>query len=70
MSHFFISQSQNPLRVAMCGRYTLHHEPEEIEERFDVEPDQKLLAPRYNIAPSQIIPVIRHAGSKEMAGCK
>ncbi len=54
----------------MCGRYTLHHEPEEVEERFDVEPDQKPLAPRYNIAPSQIIPVIRHAGSKEMVGCK
>jgi len=57
----------------MCGRYTLHHEPEEIEERFEVEPDQELLAPRYNIAPSQIIPVIRHTGhtgSKEMAGCK
>lgn len=54
----------------MCGRYTLHHKPEEIEERFDVEPDLRLLAPRYNIAPSQIIPVIRHAESKEMAGCK
>jgi putative SOS response-associated peptidase YedK len=54
----------------MCGRYTLHHKPEEIEERFDVEPDEELLAPRYNIAPSQIIPVIRHTGSKEMVGCK
>src|SRR5215813_7645535 len=58
----------------MCGRYTLHHKPEEIEERFDVEPNEELLAPRYNIAPSQIIPVIRHARSgddlREMAGCK
>jgi putative SOS response-associated peptidase YedK len=54
----------------MCGRYTLHHEPEEIEERFGVEPDLELLAPRYNIAPSQIIPVIHRTGSKEMVGCK
>ncbi len=57
----------------MCGRYTLHHEPEEFEERFEVKPDRKLLAPRYNIAPSQIVPVIRHAGHielKEMVGCK
>lgn len=54
----------------MCGRYTLHHRPEEIAERFDVEPIEELLAPRYNIAPSQIIPVIRQAQSREMAGCK
>jgi putative SOS response-associated peptidase YedK len=58
----------------MCGRYTLHHKPEEIEERFDVEPIEEYLSPRYNIAPSQIIPVIRHSLSddnlREMAGCK
>ena len=58
----------------MCGRYTLHHKPEEIEERFDVEPVEEYLAPRYNIAPSQIIPVIRQSLSddnlREMAGCK
>jgi putative SOS response-associated peptidase YedK len=54
----------------MCGRYTLHHKPKEIEERFDVDPDQELLSPRYNIAPSQIIPVVRHRESREMAGLK
>ncbi len=58
----------------MCGRYTLHHKPEEIEERFEVDATEELLAPRYNIAPSQIVPVIRHALSgdqmREMAGCK
>ncbi len=54
----------------MCGRYTLHHKPEEIEERFDVDAVEELLAPRYNIAPSQIIPVIRQTQSREMAGCK
>ncbi|MCG3164187.1 MAG: putative SOS response-associated peptidase YedK [Acidobacteria bacterium] len=54
----------------MCGRYTLHHKPEEIEERFDVDAVEEFLAPRYNIAPSQIIPVIRQTQSREMAGCK
>jgi len=58
----------------MCGRYTLHHKPEEIEERFDVEAIEEYLSPRYNIAPSQIVPVIRQSSSedslREMAGCK
>lgn len=54
----------------MCGRYTLHHKLEEIEERFDVDAVEEFLAPRYNIAPSQIIPVIRQTQSREMAGCK
>ncbi len=58
----------------MCGRYTLHHTPEEIAERFDVEPWEEILAPRYNIAPSQLVPVIRQVqssgGLREMVGCK
>jgi putative SOS response-associated peptidase YedK len=61
----------------MCGRYTLHHTPREIRERFGVETLEELLSPRYNIAPSQIVPIIRRhqssvAGgdSREMAGCK
>ena len=58
----------------MCGRYTLHHTPKEIAERFGVEPVEELLAPRYNVAPSQIVPVIRRAQPGEdlrkMAGCK
>jgi putative SOS response-associated peptidase YedK len=58
----------------MCGRYTLHHTLKEIEERFGVEAIEKLISPRYNIAPSQTVPVIRRAQSgedlREMAGCK
>src|SRR5215510_6453481 len=64
----------------MCGRYTLHHTPREIRERFGVETLEELLSPRYNIAPSQLVPVIRrHQSSvasvaggdlREMAGCK
>jgi putative SOS response-associated peptidase YedK len=58
----------------MCGRYTLHHTPKEIAERFGVEPVEEILSPRYNIAPSQIVPVIRRTQSgdslRELAGCK
>src|SRR5215212_4033327 len=58
----------------MCGRYTLHHQPEEIADRFGVDPIIELLRPRFNIAPSQIVPVIRSSGRqtdlREMVGCK
>jgi putative SOS response-associated peptidase YedK len=58
----------------MCGRYTLHSAPEEIEERFEVEPEEDLLDPRYNIAPTQTVPVIRSgqsgSGPRQMAGCR
>lgn len=54
----------------MCGRYTLHHTPEEVAERFEVEAINELLSPRYNIAPSQLVPVIRQINTKEMAVCK
>ena len=37
----------------MCGRFTLHHSTEEIEERFGAEAEIAL--PRYNVAPTQDI---------------
>ncbi len=46
----------------MCGRYRLSSTEEEIAEFFDAEPMEEL-HPRYNIAPSQPVPVIRQAGS-------
>lgn len=54
----------------MCGRYTLHHTPEEIAERFAVQSIVTATAPRYNIAPTQMIPVIRQMDVREMIGCK
>ena len=42
----------------MCGRFTLHHTREEIEERFAAEVVPLLAAetePRYNIAPTQTV---------------
>jgi putative SOS response-associated peptidase YedK len=45
----------------MCGRYTLAHSMEEIIEAFKVQQLVLALQPRYNIAPSQLIPIILSA---------
>jgi putative SOS response-associated peptidase YedK len=42
----------------MCGRYRLSRSKELLAEHFNVEPDDDW-EPRYNIAPSQYVPVIR-----------
>lgn len=46
----------------MCGRYTLHSSAAEIAEAFQLDlaelPD---LRPRYNIAPTQSVPIVRSA---------
>lgn len=41
----------------MCGRYTIIAKAEEIEKRFNVEVPESY-NPRYNAAPTQILPVI------------
>lgn len=49
----------------MCGRFTLHHSQGEIAARFEIQgslfPD---LAPRFNVAPTQAIPVITAHGPR------
>ena len=45
----------------MCGRYRLSSTEEEVAELFEAEPTEELY-PRYNIAPSQPVPVIRQVG--------
>lgn len=57
----------------MCGRYTLHHTREEIEERFAAELVPHLAAdaePRYNIAPTQTILTVteRPGGARLLDG--
>ena len=42
----------------MCGRYTLAASAEELVEAFDVPSLMFELEPRYNIAPSQMAPVV------------
>lgn len=49
----------------MCGRFTLHHDLEEIEERFEAAPAPGLVAetgPRYNIAPTQSVLAVTQDG--------
>jgi putative SOS response-associated peptidase YedK len=42
----------------MCGRYTLSAPVDELVETFDVPVPDFELPPRYNIAPSQLVPVV------------
>ncbi|MDZ4837772.1 MAG: SOS response-associated peptidase [Candidatus Melainabacteria bacterium] len=42
----------------MCGRYTIAHNHKEIMERFGIEQMFLELDPRYNVAPSQMVPVV------------
>jgi putative SOS response-associated peptidase YedK len=43
----------------MCGRYRLSRRKQIVEEHFDTISDEPEWAPRYNIAPTQPVPVIR-----------
>ncbi|MFZ3371036.1 MAG: SOS response-associated peptidase [Candidatus Sulfotelmatobacter sp.] len=43
----------------MCGRYRLSRRKQFIEEQFDTADWQDDWSPRYNIAPTQPIPVVR-----------
>lgn len=42
----------------MCGRYTLRHQADEIAERFAALDQLEGFAPRFNIAPTQEVPVV------------
>jgi putative SOS response-associated peptidase YedK len=43
----------------MCGRYKLSQRKQVVEEYFDCSSDEPDWTPRYNIAPTQPVPVIR-----------
>jgi putative SOS response-associated peptidase YedK len=43
----------------MCGRYRLSRRKQIIEEHFDTASDAEDWAPRFNVAPTQSVPVIR-----------
>ena len=55
----------------MCGRFTASFEFREIKIRFSLQRDIPLLVPRYNIAPSQEVPVIvQNDGKNELMPMK
>ncbi len=45
--------------LLMCGRYRLSRRKQLVEEYFDSASDEPEWTPRYNIAPTQTVPVIR-----------
>src|SRR5215467_16320659 len=45
--------------VSMCGRYRLSRRKQIIAEYFDAISDPEDWIPRYNVAPTQPVPVIR-----------
>jgi putative SOS response-associated peptidase YedK len=47
----------------MCGRYRLSRREQLIQEYFDTA-EEVDWEPRYNIAPSQMVPIIRQDGAK------
>lgn len=51
----------------MCGRFTLTVSGRVLADLFDVE-DVPDLSPRYNIAPTQLVPIVRYSadGSREL----
>ena len=52
----------------MCGRYTLHTEKEALAARFGFDPgDLAGFAPRYNLAPTQKVVVVRAGQSGRCA---
>jgi putative SOS response-associated peptidase YedK len=56
----------------MCGRFTLHTPESRIREAFNLQQSAPLgLTPRYNIAPSQQIPIVRDTDAgREMVMAK
>ncbi|CAA9891579.1 putative SOS response-associated peptidase YoqW [Candidatus Methylobacter favarea] len=47
----------------MCGRFALYSDPFALARRFKAEALPEL-RPRYNVAPSQTIPIVRKEGEK------
>jgi putative SOS response-associated peptidase YedK len=52
----------------MCGRYLLHADPKLIERAFGAEFSQlpRELVPRFNIAPTQRVPIVRNRAGREL----
>jgi putative SOS response-associated peptidase YedK len=47
----------------MCGRFALYSDPFSLARRFEAEALSEL-RPRYKVAPSQNIPIVREEGEK------
>ena len=50
----------------MCGRFTLTLDPGELQELLDLGPFVHIVQPRYNIAPSQPVPIVKDADKRSV----
>lgn len=50
----------------MCGRFTITLDPGELQEMLDLGPYIHLVQPRFNVAPSQPIPIVRDPENKSI----
>ncbi|MBU0677189.1 MAG: SOS response-associated peptidase [Verrucomicrobia bacterium] len=50
----------------MCGRYTQTKDGEYVEQYFDTEVTEGVVAPRYNVAPGQHAPVALHFEGRKL----
>ncbi|OWK35552.1 SOS response-associated peptidase [Fimbriiglobus ruber] len=53
----------------MCGRFTITRPAREVQELFNLTELPEFLQPRYNAAPSQMIPVVGLKPNSEERGC-
>ena len=53
----------------MCGRYTIIANRESLAEALDLPPEAipEDVAPRYNVAPTQLVPILLQEGAVRMA---
>jgi putative SOS response-associated peptidase YedK len=56
----------------MCGRFTQHYTWSEVRDFLDLQGEPRNLQPRYNIAPSTMVDVVRHdtGGWREMVSMR
>ncbi|HMW03166.1 MAG TPA: SOS response-associated peptidase, partial [Acidobacteriota bacterium] len=54
----------------MCGRYTLSVEEPVVLDRFGLTTTELILTPRYNIAPTQPIPVVLNTSPETLSAAK
>jgi hypothetical protein len=58
-----VSPHPFPYTLSMCGRYRLARKKQILAEFFDVGNDFDW-SPRYNVAPSQSVPVVRQDATR------
>lgn len=66
MFGFHYADARIAYSIGMCGRATLTVDVEELAEVFALN-DVPQIVPRYNIAPTQPLPIIKKPGTLELA---